>query len=150
MVNEQVLQDNWHEIKIKIRNRWAQLTSDDLAAAQGNFEQLVGLIQRKTGETRSAIEDYLSDLTADEGSRIGRIAETAHHYCQQALEQVHDRSWQAADRFRQGLDQASEGIRHGYKGAEHIIQERPAEALAVAFGTGVLAGALLGMCLESR
>jgi uncharacterized protein YjbJ (UPF0337 family) len=150
MVNEQMLKGNWNQIKGKIRNRWGQLTSDDLQAAQGNFEQLVGLIQRKTGETRSAIEDYFEQLTSDEGSSMSQMAETARQYGQQAMEQVQERSRQTADRFRHGFDQASESFRQRYEDAEQMIQERPAESLAVSFGIGVLAGVLLGISLRGR
>jgi len=50
MINEQVLQGNWNEIKGKIRSKWGQLTNDDLQSFDGNVDRLVGLIQRKTGE----------------------------------------------------------------------------------------------------
>jgi uncharacterized protein YjbJ (UPF0337 family) len=150
MVNEQTLKGNWNEIKGKIRNRWGQLTSDDLQAAQGNFEQLVGLIQRKTGETRSAIENYLDKLTSDDGSQVSHMAEMARQYGQQAMEQVQERSRQAADRFRHSMGQASETFRHRYEDAEQMVQERPAETLAVSFGIGILAGVMLGLCLRSR
>src|SRR5262245_7846004 len=56
MVNQQTLQGNWNEIKGKLRSKWGQLTNDDLQTAHGNVDQLIGLIQRKTGEARSSIE----------------------------------------------------------------------------------------------
>src|SRR3954463_12592229 len=68
MVNQQTLQGNWNEIKGKLRNKWGQLTNDDLQSAQGNIDQLVGLIQRKTGEARNSIEKFLEDATASGGS----------------------------------------------------------------------------------
>ena len=46
MVNQQTLQGNWNEIKGKLRNRWGQLTNDDLQQAQGNVDQLIGQLQR--------------------------------------------------------------------------------------------------------
>ena len=53
MVNEQVLSGKWNEISGKIREKWGQLTDDDMQTFHGNATQLVGLIQRKTGEARA-------------------------------------------------------------------------------------------------
>ena len=58
-VNIQALKGNWNEIKGKLRNKWGQLTNDDLQQARGNIDQLVGLIQRKTGEARTSVEKFL-------------------------------------------------------------------------------------------
>ncbi len=55
MINEQTLQGNWNEIRGMLRKRWSQLSQDDLQGFDGNLDQLIVLIQRKTGETRAAI-----------------------------------------------------------------------------------------------
>jgi len=150
MVNQQTLQGNWNEIKGKLRNKWGQLTNDDLQSAHGNIDQLVGLIQRKTGEARGSIEKFLEDATADGSSAFSQAADTAREYAHQAMEQVQQRSQQAADQFRQGYDQASEAVRQRYEEAEEMIRERPAESAAVCFGVGMLVGVVLGLALRSR
>jgi eukaryotic-like serine/threonine-protein kinase len=61
--NRQALQGNWDEIRGQLRSKWGQLTSDDLQTFNGNVDQLVGLIQRKTGEARSSVENFLDELT---------------------------------------------------------------------------------------
>jgi len=66
------------------------------------------------------------------------------------MEQVQQRSQQAADQFRQGYDQASEAVRQRYEEAEEMIRERPAESAAVCFGVGMLVGVVLGLALRSR
>lgn len=150
MVNEQTLQGNWNEIKGKLRQKWGQLTNDDLQSAHGNVDQLVGLIQRKTGEARSSIEKFLDDASSGGASAFSQATETAREYAQQAVEGIQDRSKQAADQFRKTYDQASESIRHGYEEAEHLIKDRPAESAAVCFGVGMLVGVILGLSLRSR
>jgi len=150
MVNQQTLQGNWNEIKGKLRNKWGQLTNDDLQQAHGNVDQLIGLIQRKTGEARSAVEKFLDEATADGAGAFGQAAETAREYAQQAVETVQDRSKQAAETFRKGYDQASEQFRRGYEQTEEMIKDRPAESAAVCFGVGMLCGVILGLALRSR
>jgi len=150
MVNQQTLQGNWNEIKGKLRSKWGQLTNDDLQSAHGNVDQLVGLIQRKTGEARSSIEKFLEDSTASGASAFSQASETAREYAQQAMDTVQERSKQAADTVRKGYDQASESVREGYEQAEGMIRERPAESAAVCFGVGMLVGVILGLSLRSR
>lgn len=70
MLNQQILEGNWQEVKGKVREKWGQLTEDDLSAAQGQIDRLTGIIQRKTGETREAIESYLRDVASDASSAV--------------------------------------------------------------------------------
>jgi uncharacterized protein YjbJ (UPF0337 family) len=150
MVNQQTLQGNWNEIKGKLRSKWGQLTNDDLQSAHGNVDQLVGLIQRKTGEARSAIEKFLDEASSSGASAFSQATETAREYAQQAMETVQDRTKQASESFRKSYDQASESLRHGYEEAETMIKDRPAESAAVCFGVGMLVGVILGLSLRSR
>jgi uncharacterized protein YjbJ (UPF0337 family) len=150
MVNQQTLQGNWNEIKGKLRTKWGQLTNDDLQSAHGNVDQLIGLIQRKTGEARNSVEHFLEELTSNGSSAAGQAAEAAREYAHQAMETVQETSKQAADTFRRGYKQASESVQQGYEQAEEIVKERPAESLAVCFGVGMVVGVLLGLTLRSR
>jgi len=150
MVNQQTLQGNWNELKGKLRNKWGQLTNDDLQQAHGNIDQLVGLIQRKTGEARSSVEKFLEEATAGGAGALSEAADTAREYAQQALETVQERSKQAAETFKKSYGQAAESVRQGYEEAEGLIKDRPAESAAVCFGVGMLVGVILGLTLRSR
>src|SRR5688572_18635123 len=85
-LNQQTLEGNWNEIKGKLHERWGQLTQDDLQKARGNVDQLVGLIQRKTGEARERVEQYLNDLTSNGGAGVSKMAETVRGYASSAAE----------------------------------------------------------------
>ena len=150
MVNQQTLQGNWNEIKGKLKSKWGQLTNDDLQSAHGNIDQLIGLIQRKTGEARSSVEKFLEEASSSGASAFSQAADTARQYAHEAMETVQDRSKQAAEGLRHGYDQASEAIRHRYEDAEEMIKDRPAESAAVCFGVGMLVGVVLGLALRSR
>lgn len=150
MVNQQTLQGNWNEIKGKLKSKWGQLTNDDLQQAHGSVDQLVGLIQRKTGEARNSVEQFLEDLTSNGSSGFNKATETAKEYAHQAMETVQDSSKKAAESVRRGYDQASESVQKGYQEAEHMIKQRPAESAAVCFGVGMVVGVLLGLTMRSR
>jgi len=51
----------WDQLKGKARQAWGDLTDDDLDVAEGNFEEFVGRIEERTGETAEAIRNRLDD-----------------------------------------------------------------------------------------
>lgn len=137
MVNQQTLQGNWNEIKGKLRSKWGQLSNDDLQEFHGNVDQLVGLIQRKTGEARSSIESYLDEIGDSAASTVSQATEDVREYVHQASDRIQEKSRQAAD-----------SIRQGYEEAEQMVRRRPRESAAVCFGAGVLVGVLLGLTMH--
>lgn len=139
MVNAQTLQGHWNEIKGKLRNKWGQLSGDELQSFNGNVDQLVGMIQRKTGEARNSVEHYLEELTANGSSAFSQASETVREYAQQAAGAVQETSKKAAESMRRGYDEA-----------EEMVRDRPGESAAVCFGVGVLVGVLLGVALRGK
>jgi uncharacterized protein YjbJ (UPF0337 family) len=55
---------DWQRFKGSVRERWAQLTDDEIEQARGNLDHLVGAIKSKTGESAGIIKDVLSRLAA--------------------------------------------------------------------------------------
>ncbi len=89
MVNQQVLQGHWDEIKGKLRAHWASLSDDDLEQCQGNMQQLMGVIQRKTGEARDTIENYLEEIVTESGGDLENASQSAREYARFAAASVH-------------------------------------------------------------
>ncbi|QNL49206.1 CsbD family protein [Olivibacter sp. SDN3] len=56
------LRGSWNELKGKVKQKWGELTDDDLTYADGKEEELLGKLQQKTGKTRDEIVDYLNSL----------------------------------------------------------------------------------------
>ena len=52
---------DWNIIKGKLIQKWANLTDDDLQYADGKKDELIGRIQRRTGETRETVEKALKE-----------------------------------------------------------------------------------------
>jgi uncharacterized protein YjbJ (UPF0337 family) len=42
--------------KGKLKEKWAKLSDDDLQFAEGKQEEMLGRIQKRTGESREAVE----------------------------------------------------------------------------------------------
>ncbi len=45
----------WNEVKGKLKQKYAQLTEDDLVYEEGLDDQLIGKLQKKLGKTRDEI-----------------------------------------------------------------------------------------------
>lgn len=59
--NSDILKGNWNIMKGRLRQKFANLTDDDLAYVEGQEEELLGRIQRRTGKSRKEIEKVLND-----------------------------------------------------------------------------------------
>jgi uncharacterized protein YjbJ (UPF0337 family) len=138
-INAQALQGQWNQVKGQVRERWGQLTDDDLQIQGGNVDQLVGRIQQRTGETREAVERYLTDLTARGSSAVAHATEAVSQYAQQAGDRLRDRYSDLSDQARERFDYAQDVVRHN-----------PSQSVAAAFGIGLVAGLIVGLALRSR
>ena len=60
-MNKLEIKGDWNIAKGKIKQKWAKLTDDDLKFTAGKEEELLGRIQKRTGETRENVERALND-----------------------------------------------------------------------------------------
>jgi len=61
-VIEDKLKGNWNQITGKLKEKYGELSEDDITKAEGKTEQLIGIIQEKTGESKEKIKDYINSL----------------------------------------------------------------------------------------
>ncbi len=55
-------------VKGKIKQKWAKLTDDDLQFIAGKEDELIGRIQKRTGEAREAIEKAVKEASSPSSS----------------------------------------------------------------------------------
>ena len=55
------IKGDWNITKGKLKQKWAKLTDDDLHYTEGKQQELVGRIQKLTGETREAVEKVINE-----------------------------------------------------------------------------------------
>ena len=61
-MNTTELKGNWDEQKGKLKQKFAQLTDDDLLFAEGKKDEMLGRLQIKLGKTKEDLFKILSDL----------------------------------------------------------------------------------------
>lgn len=60
-MNTLEIKGDWNITKGKLKQKWAKLTDDDLHYIDGKQDEMLGRIQKRTGETREAIEHAIKE-----------------------------------------------------------------------------------------
>ncbi len=66
-MNKLEVKGDWNITKGKLKQKWAKLTDDDLSYVDGKQDELLGRIQKRTGQSREAVEKAIKEAT--EGGR---------------------------------------------------------------------------------
>jgi uncharacterized protein YjbJ (UPF0337 family) len=56
------IKGNWNEIKGKLKQKYGQLTDDDLKFAEGKDDELLGRLQQRLGRTKEEIRREIEAL----------------------------------------------------------------------------------------
>jgi uncharacterized protein YjbJ (UPF0337 family) len=56
------IKGNWNQMKGKIKQKYPDLTDDDLLFVTGREDELLGRIQRKTGKSRDEVVSYINSI----------------------------------------------------------------------------------------
>ena len=60
-MNKLEIKGDWNIIKGNLKQKWAKLTDDDLQLIDGKQDELLGRIQKRTGESREAVERAIDE-----------------------------------------------------------------------------------------
>lgn len=61
-MNKLEIKGQWSEIAGKLKQKYANLTDDDLLFAEGKEEELLGKLQQKLGKTKEQIRDMIAKI----------------------------------------------------------------------------------------
>ena len=62
---EQQMEGGWKRFKGRLKEAWGTLTDDEIDRMEGKRDQLEGLIEQKTGESRANIRRELDRLSTE-------------------------------------------------------------------------------------
>jgi uncharacterized protein YjbJ (UPF0337 family) len=139
MPTQEAFKGNWNRIVGAVKEKFGEITGDDLMRVQGNLDKFVGLLQNKAGQSREQIEDFLSECCSEASSAFSRVTESAGNVASEATRYVRD-----------GYETLTDRSEQGYEYARDVIERRPMESIAIAAGAGLVAGVLIGISLGSR
>ena len=61
-MNKLSFKGNWNEVAGKLKQKFANLTDDDLLFAEGKEEELLGRLQKKLGKTQAEIRQLIEKV----------------------------------------------------------------------------------------
>ena len=133
MVTQDEIIGRWRTISGKVKSRYGDVTDDELTQVEGNLDQLIGLVQRKTGEGRAAVEAFLNDVYNEtdvdrDGGGFSRASA--------GMENIKD-----------GYENVADHLRAGYKSSSTAIASRPFESTLAALCVGLIAGMAVGLSI---
>jgi len=56
------LKGTWNEIKGKLKQKYGQLTDQDLMFAEGKEDELLGRLQKRLGKTKDELRAEIADM----------------------------------------------------------------------------------------
>jgi uncharacterized protein YjbJ (UPF0337 family) len=56
------IKGSWNEIKGKLKQKYGQLTDDDLMFADGKEDELLGRLQKRLGRTKDELRAEIEDM----------------------------------------------------------------------------------------
>ncbi|MDP2160209.1 MAG: CsbD family protein [Flavobacterium sp.] len=56
------LKGKWNELKGKLKQKYADLTDDDLLYVEGKEDELYGKIQQRVGKTKEEVKKMIDEL----------------------------------------------------------------------------------------
>jgi ElaB/YqjD/DUF883 family membrane-anchored ribosome-binding protein len=132
MVTRDELKNHWNVVKNRLLHQWRELSDAELAHFNGTPSQLINAIQQRTGASWNEVESFLANVLRDGRSASQRASGLAEQY-----------GAEASQLAREGYEQLVSATADYSKKVARTVQRRPLESLAVAFGVGLVAGAVV-------
>ncbi len=62
MTTKLQVKGSWNEVKGKLKQKYGQLTDDDLSFAEGKEDELLGRLQRRLGKSKEDLRTEIENL----------------------------------------------------------------------------------------
>jgi uncharacterized protein YjbJ (UPF0337 family) len=153
-MNQFEFEGSWNEIKGLLRQKYGQLTDNDVEFAGGKGDELMGRLQTKLGMSADELQSELRELQAQSWSGAGRFREQIGQARAKAAEMtagVKARVAHAAEDFKAVATAKAEEMRAMSReraqnlrsDGEDYVRQNPRQALIGALAAGFVVGLLL-------
>ena len=142
-MNKFTFDGSWSEIKGKLRQKYAQLTDDDLLFAEGKGDELLGKLQSKIGVGADQLQKMLAELKHDVDEAAKTAAgkyEAAKH---KVAEVATDLKTGVTEKAEEVYDDACRKARTWQSDGEACVRQQPRTAMLAALAVGFVLGILI-------
>ncbi len=148
------IESNWDTIKGKLKQRYGQLTDDDLTFTSGKVDELYGRLREKLNLSQDDLDAVLDDLKSDVGNRVEQAKAKASDLADEVREKVGHVVEDAKAKGAAAVDemktqagaaygQARQRARSMREDGEQYVRQNPRESLIAAVCAGFVAGLLI-------
>jgi len=64
-MNEDIFKGKWKELKGSVKEKWGDLTDDEITEVEGKTEKLVGILQAKYGYSKDKAQEEYNKFMED-------------------------------------------------------------------------------------
>jgi uncharacterized protein YjbJ (UPF0337 family) len=129
------VEGNWKQMRGRVKERWGNLTDEDLTVIAGRRDQLEGMIQERYGYARERARREIEDWCRSIESNLAEEIESLRSGIQSLVSLV-DRV--AKEQFPHARARTTAALNE----AEEAVKRNPISALAIALSLGFLIGVL--------
>ena len=153
-MNKFTFENQWDSIKGQLKQRFAQLTDDDLAFVTGKGEELLARLREKLGLSAHDLNALLEELKEKATGRVEQVkakaadlADDVRTKVGSAVEDMKAKGSAAAEEVKAqagvAYDQARQRARTLLEDGEEYVRQNPRESLVAALCAGFVAGLLI-------
>ncbi len=146
--------NRWDAIKGQLKQRYAQLTDDDLTFAEGKGDELLARLRDKVGASANEFSETMEDLYGQAGSaftqakaKVGEWTGDLRGKADALTDDLKEKAGAAAEEVKAkataAYDHARDrAVKLGDEGAEYV-RHNPRKSLLIALGAGFVAGLVI-------
>jgi uncharacterized protein YjbJ (UPF0337 family) len=153
-MNQFEFESSWNEIKGLLRQKYGQLTDNDVQFVEGKGEELLGRLQAKLGMSAEELHSTLRELQAQTWNGVGKFREQIGQARAKAVElatDVKERVTHAAGDLKAAASAKTEEMTAMARDkaqtmrvdGEEYVRQNPRQALIGALAAGFVVGLLL-------
>jgi uncharacterized protein YjbJ (UPF0337 family) len=135
-MNQDIIQSKLRALQGRIKERWGELTSDDILRIDGKYDELIGTVQERYGYTREKA-----------AAEVNAFLENAQAWSDGAGERVQEALAQAQESWESGKARAAQYqqdfVQKLPEQPVQVIKEHPWLLLLTVLLVGVIIGILL-------
>ncbi len=153
-MNYSTLENHWDAIKGQLKQRYAQLTDDDLKFVTGKGEELFARLREKLSMSAHDFENVISELNSAASGRLeqikSKVSDVAHDVGEKVGSALHQAKAAGAAAVEEVKAQAGEAyvsarkqVRSLHEEGEEYVRANPRQSLLVALCAGFVVGLLI-------
>ncbi len=142
-MNHFTFDNRWDAIKGQLKQRYGQLTDDDLTFAEGKGEELLARLGEKLGVSPDELDATLDEIYHAAGGRLDKARDKAADLADDVRAKASAAATEVKAQAEVAYDQARQRARGLREDGEEYVRQNPRESVVAALFAGFIVGLLI-------